>query len=43
MTIAFVLVGWAIRRTWYRRAIAVPASCVIAAIGAYWVVERTLL
>ncbi len=43
IAIAFVLVGWAIRRTWYRRAIAVPASCVIAAIGAYWVVERTLL
>ncbi|UWR24011.1 HupE/UreJ family protein [Sulfitobacter sp. S190] len=41
--IAFALVGWAIRKTWYRQAIAIPASCSIAAIGAYWVIERTLL
>lgn len=40
---AFALVGWFIRRSWYRKAIAIPASLVIAAIGAYWVVERTLL
>jgi hypothetical protein len=43
IAIAFALVGWAIRKTWYRTRIAIPASCVIAAIGAYWVVERTLL
>ncbi|KIN69690.1 Membrane protein [Sulfitobacter donghicola DSW-25 = KCTC 12864 = JCM 14565] len=43
IAIAFIAVGWAIRKSWYRRAIAIPASCVIAAIGAYWVVERTLL
>jgi hypothetical protein len=43
IAIAFALVGWFIRKSWYRRAIAVPASLVIAAIGAYWVVERTLL
>lgn len=40
---AFALVGWFINRTWYRKAIAIPASLVIASIGAYWVVERTLL
>jgi hypothetical protein len=40
---AFVLVGWAIKRDWYRSVIAIPASCVIAAVGAYWVIERTLL
>ncbi len=40
---AFALVGWFIDRSWYRIAIAIPASLVIAAIGAYWVVERTLL
>ncbi len=43
IAIAFALVGWFIRRDWYRRVIAIPASLVIAAIGAYWVVERTLL
>ncbi len=43
IAIAFVLVGWAIRKSWYRTAIAIPASCVIAAVGAYWVIERTLL
>ena len=41
IAIAFVLVGWAIKRAWYRPYIAIPASCVIAAVGAYWVIERT--
>jgi hypothetical protein len=40
---AFALTGWAMSRAWYRRAIAIPASLVIAGIGAFWVVERTLL
>ena len=43
IALAFVLVGWAIRRSWYRRAIAMPASCVIALVGAYWFVERVFL
>ncbi len=34
---------WAARQDWYRRAVAVPASLAIAAVGAFWVVERTLL
>ena len=31
------------KRDWYRGRIAVPASVVIALVGAYWFVERTLL
>lgn len=38
---AFLLVGlWFGRKPWYRFGIAVPASVVIAGIGAYWFVER---
>jgi len=43
IAIAFALTGWFIARPWYRKMIAVPASLAIAAVGAYWVVERTLL
>jgi len=43
IAIAFALVGWFISKPWYRKVIAIPASLLIAAIGAYWVVERTLL
>lgn len=43
ITIAFALVGWFMSKPWYRKVIAIPASLVIAAVGAYWVVERTLL
>ena len=43
IAIAFLLVGWAMKRDWYRRVIAVPASLVIAAVGAYWFVERVFL
>ncbi len=42
IAIAFALVGWAIRQSWYRRGIAIPASCGIAAVGAFWVIERAL-
>ncbi|WP_246035868.1 HupE/UreJ family protein [Aliishimia ponticola] len=43
IAIAALLVGWFAGRDWYRPVIAIPASAVIALIGAYWVVERTLL
>ncbi|MEM9968183.1 MAG: HupE/UreJ family protein [Pseudomonadota bacterium] len=43
LAFAFVLVGWAIKRDWYRQRIAMPASCAIAAVGAYWFVERVFL
>lgn len=42
--ICFALVGWAFgKKPWYRRVVTIPGSLAIAAIGAYWVVERTLL
>jgi len=43
IALAFAAVGWAAHHTWYRSRIAVPASCVIAAVGAYWFVERVFL
>jgi len=40
--ICFALVGfWFAQKPWYRRVIVVPASAVIAVIGAYWVLQRT--
>jgi len=44
IALAFLAVGyWFGGKPWYRARIAIPASLVIAAIGAYWVIERTLL
>lgn len=44
IALAFLAVGlWFGQKPWYRSVIAIPASHVIAAIGLYWVVERTLL
>lgn len=40
IALAFAAVGWMWRKPWYRARIAIPASCVIAAVGAYWCVER---
>lgn len=38
---AYLLVGlWFGRKPWYRKMISIPASLVIASIGAYWAVER---
>jgi hydrogenase/urease accessory protein HupE len=39
---AFFLVGWWRHHSWFRSRITVPASCLIALIGAYWAVERIL-
>jgi hypothetical protein len=37
----FLVVGlWFRRRSWYRRAIAMPASIAIALVASYWFVER---
>jgi len=42
--LAFLAVGyWFGQKPWYRSRISIPASIVIAAIGAYWAIERTLL
>ncbi|WP_432256201.1 HupE/UreJ family protein [Limimaricola sp. AA108-03] len=43
IAIAFLVVGLAWKRDWYRQVVAIPASAAIALIGAYWVVERTML
>lgn len=44
IAVAFVLVGaWFRDKPWYRARIAVPASAMIAAVGAWWVVERVFL
>lgn len=41
---AFLAVGaWFRNRDWYRSWISIPASVVIALVGIYWVIERTLL
>ena len=41
---AFLLVGWwAGPKPWYRRVIATPASIAIALVGAWWLIERTIL
>jgi hypothetical protein len=37
----FATIGlWARGKTWYRRAVAMPASAVVGLLGAYWFVER---
>ena len=39
--LCFGLVGfWFAQKEWYRQVVVIPASTVIALIGAYWVVER---
>jgi uncharacterized protein YceH (UPF0502 family) len=43
IALAFLLVGWFANKTWYRARIAIPASCAIALVGAWWVIERTVL
>ncbi|WP_136635641.1 HupE/UreJ family protein [Pseudooceanicola onchidii] len=44
IALAFLAVGaWFGQKAWYRRAIAIPASAVIACVGLYWAVERTFL
>lgn len=41
VALCFAAVGfWFRTKTWYRSGITVPASIVVAAVGAYWFVER---
>lgn len=42
ISLAFLAVGWWRRRTWYRRAIVIPASALIAAIGLFWTIDRLI-
>ena len=44
IAVAFLLLALPFgRKGWYRARIAVPASCVIAAVGAWWTFERVFL
>ncbi len=44
IALCFLAVGlWFRHKSWYRSRITVPASLVVAAIGAWWFLERTLL
>lgn len=44
IALAFALVGyWFGGKTWYRARISIPASLAIAAMGAWWLVERSIL
>lgn len=38
----FVLLGWCRQAPWYRARVVVPASVAIAAIGAYWAIQRAI-
>jgi len=39
---AFVLIGWAAKKNWYRRGVVVPGSVAIASVGLYWAVTRVM-
>jgi hypothetical protein len=44
IALCFALFGaWFGRKSWYRAVITIPLSLGVAAIGAYWFIERTLL
>lgn len=40
IALAFAAVGWWARCGWYRRAIALPASCAIAIVALFWAIQR---
>jgi hydrogenase/urease accessory protein HupE len=41
ISLAFLAVGLFRNRAWYRQAVVVPASLLIAAMGIYWSIQRT--
>ncbi len=44
IAICFMAVGiWFGRKSWYRKAITIPGSIIIAAIGTYWFIERVFI
>jgi hypothetical protein len=43
IAILTLCLGWASKKSWYRGAIAVPASLVIAMVGIIWAIERLYL
>ena len=42
IALAFLLVGWFRHEPWFRARIAIPCSIAIAAIGAFWALQRIL-
>jgi HupE / UreJ protein len=40
---AFFTIGWMRHRAWYRSALTIPLSLVIAVVGLYWALERSVL
>ena len=40
IAIALLTVGWFRHKDWYRKAIVIPGSVAIAAVGLYWTIER---
>ncbi len=38
---SFLVVGWAMKRKWYRRAVVMPASLAIGIVAAIWFAQRT--
>ena len=44
IAICFITVGiWFSRKSWYRQVVTIPGSILIALMGGYWFIERTLL
>ena len=43
ISLAFLAVGWWRKKPWYRRAIVIPASVLIAGTGLFWTVQRIAL
>ncbi len=44
IALCYLLVGyWFGDKVWYRQRVTIPASVLIAMVGAYWLLERTLL
>ena len=44
IAICFMLVGfWFGKKPWYRKNVVIPGSLIVALVGLYWVVERTIL
>jgi len=41
--IAFLLLGWAIGKPWYRQRIVIPLSILIAVVASVWAVQRAFL
>jgi hypothetical protein len=40
LILTYIAVAFAIKRSWYRRVIVIPASLTIAVIALYWMIER---